>query len=172
MGTDLRVILGPPGLAAFDGAALDLSPRRTPAQRGTASGTTGFGSAGSEQGWLPEPPGASELSDLDTISERENIGQALILRLLTPKGALSSLGHVSYGSRLGELIGKNKTEALRGLCRAYLLEAIREEPRVADKPLAITFDPAQEQPSDFVVEIVVQPVSGGEPVSVSVQVVL
>jgi hypothetical protein len=170
LGTDLRVVLGPPGLAAYDASALDVRERRTPAQRSAAAASGE--DAALEQGFRPEPPGASELSDLDTIAGRHNVGQALILRLLTPKGALAPLGHASYGSRLGELIGKNKTEALRGLCRAYLLEAIREEPRVEDKPLAITFDPAREQPWDFVVEIVVQPVSGGEPVSVEVQVAL
>ncbi|GFG52572.1 hypothetical protein CQY20_09210 [Mycolicibacterium agri] len=176
LGTDLRVVLGPPGMAGYDGAALDLHSRPTPVQR--TPPRVGFGRpstprdsvTASGQGWQPEPPHAAELSDLDTISGRENVVQALILRLLTPKGSLAALGHASYGSRLGELIGQNKTPALRGLCRAYILEAVREEPRVENKPLAINFDPAREQPWDFVVEITVQPVSGGDPVALGLEV--
>lgn len=172
LGTDLRVVLGPPGMAAFDAAALDLRSRPRPPQRTAAR--AGFLRAPvappEPQGWQPEPPGALELADLDAITGRQNVAQALILRLLTPKGTLADLGHAGYGSRLGELIGQGKTEALRGLCRAYILEAVREEPRVADKPLAITFDPGREQPWDFVVEIAVQPVSGGDPVTLGLEV--
>lgn len=178
LGTDLRVVLGPPGMSAYDAAALDLRTRPTPPQR--VAPRPGFvrtppadpPADPRPQGWQPEPPGAGELTDLDTIGGRENVGQALMLRLLTPKGALAGLGHAGYGSRLGELVGQGKTEALRGLCRAYILEAVREEPRVQDKPLAITFDPAREQPSDFVVEIAVLPVSGGDPVALGLEVAL
>lgn len=173
LGTDLRVILGPPGMAAHDAAALDLRSRPTPVQR--TAPRPSFAAprpapADAPQGWNPEPAGATELTDLATITGRENVAQALMLRLLTPKGALTELGHARYGSRLGELIGQNKTEALRGLCRAYILEAVREEPRVEAKPLAINFDPAREQPWDFVVEITVQPVTGGDPVTLGLEV--
>ena len=87
LGTDLRVVLGPPGMAAHDAAALDLRTRRRSAPcrarpRGPAT------AAAEPQGWHAEPPGATELTDLDTIAGRENVAQALILRLLTPKGAL------------------------------------------------------------------------------------
>jgi phage baseplate assembly protein W len=175
LGTDLRVVLGPPGMAAYDAAALDLRSRPTTVQRTTANAVLGQpvpSTRAEAQGWQPEPAGANDLSDLDTITGRENLAQALILRLLTPKGALADLGHPGYGSRLGELIGKGKTEELRGLCRAYLLEAIRDEPRVENSPLAIVFDPAREQPWDFVVELVVQPVSGGDPVTLGLEVAL
>jgi phage baseplate assembly protein W len=174
LGTDLRVVLGPPGMAAYDAAALDLRSRPRPLQRATPR--PGFAAAAvpapptGPQGWHPEPPGATELADIDTITGRENVAQALMLRLLTPKGSLVDLGHAGYGSRLGELVGKGKTDALRGLCRAYILEAVREEPRVDTRPLAITFDPAREQPWDFVVEITVQPVSGGDPITLGLEV--
>ena len=174
LGADLRVVLGPPGMAAHDAAALDLRTRPTRVQR--IAPRAGFGAspaaAPAVQGWDAEPPGAAELSDLATIDGRENVAQALILRLLTPKGALGDLGHSEYGSRLGELIGRNKTDALRGLCRAYILEAVREEPRVESKPLAIAFDPARERQDDFFVEITVQPVTGGDPVALGLEVAL
>jgi phage baseplate assembly protein W len=175
LGTDLRVVLGPPGMSAHDAAALDLRTRPTRAQRTVARPSFAASRqdpAPSAQGWSPEPAGAAELTDLATISGDENLAQALMLRLLSPKGALSELGHAMYGSRLGELIGANKTEALRGLCRAYILEAVREEPRVQDKPLAIEFDPARERPDEFVVDVTVQPVTGGDPVTLGLEVAL
>jgi len=177
LGTDLRVMLGPPGLSAHDAASLDLrstpkpsqrAVRRTRGLRATPVGEPDHG----RQGWQPEPPNTTEILDLDAVTGRTNLAQALALRLLTPKGALASLGHANYGSRLGELVGQRKTEELRGLCRAYILEAVREEPRVEAKPLAITFDPQREAPWDFVVEIAVQPVAGGDPVSLGLEVAL
>lgn len=172
LGTDLRVILGPPGFGAHDASSVDIQPKLKPAQHVVRrpSGLRRQNEDTGEQGWLPEPPGAREVTDLDVLTGRENLAQALTLRLLTPKGALADLGHATYGSRLGELVGQRKTEALRGLCRAYILEAVREEPRVEAKPLAITFDPLREQPWDFVVEIVVQPVAGGAPVALGLEV--
>lgn len=174
LGTDLRVVAGPPGMAAHDAAGLDLRSRPTPVQH--AAPRPSFAavkpSTAASQGWQPEPDGVTELSDLDTVSGRENLAQAMILRLLTPKGALAELGHAGYGSRLGELIGQRKTEALRGLCRAYILETVREEPRVQDKPLAVEFDPAREHLDDFVVEITVVPTAGGDPVTLDLEVAL
>lgn len=175
LGTDLRVILGPPGFGAHDASALDLrrvprpSQRAVPRRRGLRAAPP---AEPEPQGWQPEPPAAAEVTDLDVVTGRETLAQALVLRLLTPKGALADLGHAGYGSRLGELIGQRKTEALRGLCRAYILEAVREEPRVEDKLLAIVFDPAREQPWDFVVEIAVRPVDGGDVVTLSLEVPL
>ena len=175
LGTDLRVVLGPPGMAAHNAAALDLRTRPTRVQRTTprpsfASPQAAAPQADASQGWNAEPTGASELTDLATITGRENVAQALMLRLLTPKGALGDLGHAGYGSRLGELIGQHKTEVMRGLCRAYILEAVREGPRVEDKPLAIAFDRAREHQDDFFVEISVQPVTGGDPVTLGLEV--
>lgn len=169
LGRDLRVLLGPPGLAAHDAEVLDLrvAPRPSRQRRPPAGGDAPTG-----QGFAPEPPGAAEVGDLATIEGRANVAQALTLRLLTPRGSLAALGHAEYGSRLPDLIGRRKTEALRGLCRAHILEAVRHEPRVADRPLAITFHPEQEPADAFVVEIVVQPVDGTDPVAVAVEVAL
>src|SRR5881394_1026881 len=57
----------------------------------------------------PNPPGIpyrDETVDLAMARGVENLQQALILRLLTPLGSLSDLGHAGYGSRLHELIGQ------------------------------------------------------------------
>src|SRR3954452_2888627 len=135
LGTDLVVV---PHLIAHDAAEIDLVPRvrQLPRRR-------------------PNEP--AQLTDLQTISERENLAQALILRLLTPRGTLAALGHAQYGSRLHEIIGYRKTEALRNLCRAYVLEVVAQEPRVEDKALELTFDPLAETATSFVFTVPVQP---------------
>jgi phage baseplate assembly protein W len=153
LGTDLAVVLGPPGMAAHDAAALDLRLAIKPAQRPTLPpGTPATGA----QGDRPEP-GTAEIADLATVSDRHNLAQALILRLLTPRGALAALGHATYGSRLHELIGESKTEALRARCRAFVLETVAAEPRVDDTAVAFAFDPLSEGPSEFRFTVAVRP---------------
>jgi phage baseplate assembly protein W len=171
LGRDLRVILDAAGFGAYDSEALDLRTRSRPPHGTAATSGQPHGKAGA-QGWAAEPADADRISDLDVIAGREAVAQALVLRLLTPRGSLAALGHATYGSRLGELIGENKTDALRGLCRAYILEAIREEPRVEQKPLSITFDIEREPLTAFAVQIVVQPVSGGDPLALGLEVTL
>ena len=68
--------------------------------------------------------------DLATVSGVENLSQALLLRLLTPRGALEILGHPEYGSRLSTLIGEPNTEANRNRAKLYVLEALAQEPRL------------------------------------------
>jgi len=171
LGRDLRVILDAAGFGAHDSESLDLRVR-TRGPLGTSLTSAPAHGLPDAQGWAAEPLGAVRISDLEVITGREAVAQALVLRLLTPRGALAALGHATYGSRLGELIGENKTEALRGLCRAFILEAIREEPRVEQKPLAIAFDVEREPLDAFVVQIVVQPVSGGDPLALGLEVTL
>jgi hypothetical protein len=61
----------------------------------------------------------------------ENLAQAVILRLLTPRGELAPLGHPDFGSRLHELIGQENNTARRNLAKLFILEALKLEPRVA-----------------------------------------
>jgi phage baseplate assembly protein W len=111
-----------------------------------------------------------EVTDLATRSDQENLAQALILRLLTPVGSLAALGHPSYGSRLHELIGQPKDSARRNLCRAFVLAAVADEPRVAPAAVAFAFDPAAERPDSFVFTVTVAPVAGGDPIGLTLQV--
>src|SRR5206468_3892931 len=105
---DLLVV---PGFVAHDAAALDLVPAVKPARaRGSIK------------------PGSTEAIDPATVDGRENLAQALVLRLLAPRGSLIALGHSAYGSRLHELVGQRKTDALRNLCRAFVLDAGAQEP--------------------------------------------
>ena len=68
--------------------------------------------------------------DLRTVSAVDNLEQALILRLLTPRGALAILGHPEYGSRLNTLIGELNSEPNRNRAKLYVLEALAREPRI------------------------------------------
>ena len=61
---------------------------------------------------------------------KENLAQAIILRLLTPRGELAALGHPEYGSRVHELIGGENTASRRNLLKLHILEALGHEPRV------------------------------------------
>jgi phage baseplate assembly protein W len=68
--------------------------------------------------------------DLAVVAGADNLSQALLLRLLTPRGALEALGHPAYGSRLHTLIGEPNTETNRNRARLFVLEVIAQEPRI------------------------------------------
>ncbi len=149
LGVDLAVI---PNMVAHDASALDLVLKtRLVRQR------------------LPGSD-ALQVSDLGLLSERENLAQALMLRLLTPRGTLAALGHATYGSRLHELIGEHKTAATRNLCRAFILEVVAQEPRVEDQAVEITFHPDEETLSSFVFTLAVKPLTGDAPIGLTLEV--
>lgn len=148
LGTDLVVA---PFLVAHDASAIDLTTRTHPLRGQSASGV-------------------SEVTDYETIVGRKNLAHALLLRLLTPRGSLSALGHAEYGSRLHELIGRNKTSALRDLCRAFVLEVVAQEPRVEDKAVEIVFDPLAETAESFVFSLGVRPLASDDPVILELEV--
>ena len=81
------------------------------------------------------------LTDLGVVSGRDNLGQAVILRLLTPRGELAALAHPEYGSRLNELVGRPNTATTRNLAKLYVLESLQMEPRIA-KVSSVTVEPA------------------------------
>ena len=74
----------------------------------------------------------SKAGDLQLVSGRENLGQAIMHRLLTRQGELAELGHPRYGSRLHELIGHPNTERTRELVRLYAKECVLQERRVKE----------------------------------------
>lgn len=160
LGTDLAVV---PGLVAHDAQALDLTARERPLTPLLRRLLAGHG--------LPEPPG-DRAADLQPIDERENLAQSLVLRLLTPRGSLAALGHRDYGSRLNELIGEHKTDALRNRCRAFVLECVAQEPRVEDEATELAFDPEREDAASFVFTLGVRPVAGGDPVTLGLELAL
>ena len=79
----------------------------------------------------PLPNGAGLRDDLGLVHGVDNLGQAVLLRLLTPRGELAALAHPEYGSRLHELIGRVNTETTRNLVKLFILESLKQEPRIA-----------------------------------------
>src|SRR6266852_3432830 len=84
--------------------------------------------AATDQRRVPKNP--DPLADLGIVSGLDNLGQAILMRLLTPKGELAALAHPEYGSRLNELIGSGNTATTRNLAKLYILESLKLEPRI------------------------------------------
>ena len=115
-------------------------------------------------------PYPTEPVDLDTAEGEEALRQALILRLLTPVGALTELGHAAYGSRLGELIGEENTETNRLRARAFVLQALAQERRVAevlDLRIGLPADGAGDR---IAISFRVRPVTGADPLTLGLEV--
>ncbi len=95
--------------------------------------------------------------DFVPIDGYENLAQAVILRLLTPRGELAALGHPEYGSRVHELIGQENNTTKRNLLKLFVLEALKNEPRV-DKVVELKVEPSPGQRSTVDVLLRVKPV--------------
>jgi phage baseplate assembly protein W len=109
--------------------------------------------------------------DFDRAAGPGALKQALVLRLLTPVGSLSELAHPDYGSRLGELIGEISTPFTRAKARAFVLEALAAERRVA-KVLAVDVRTAEGATDRLLIDVQVVAVGGGDPVSLGLEVAL
>ena len=70
------------------------------------------------------------VKDLGMVKGKPNLVQSLILRLKTERGELAGLGHPKYGSRHHKLIGEPNTENNRNLVKLFMLECLRQEPRL------------------------------------------
>ena len=105
------------------------------------------------------------LSDFGIVSGLDNLGQAIILRLLTPKGELAPLAHPEYGSRLHELIGSQNTNTTRNLAKLYILESLQLEPRV-QKVVQVIVTPAQGSRDRINIELAVLPAAATEVVRI------
>jgi phage baseplate assembly protein W len=95
----------------------------------------------------------------------ENLAQAVILRLLTPRGELAALGHPDYGSRVHELIGRENDGPRRNLLRLFILEALKAEPRI-DKVAELRVEPSPGTRSTVDVLLRVKPVAATELVTI------
>ncbi|CAM2065239.1 Conserved domain protein [Sulfidibacter corallicola] len=113
----------------------------------------------------PETGRPARLLDLGTVSGRTNLAQAVIVRLLTPRGELAALGHPEFGSRLHEIIGNRNSETVRHLARLYILESLQREPRIEEvTALRISAHPDIRDRID--VELAVRPVQSRDTVSI------
>lgn len=116
-------------------------------------------------------PHTGEISDAGAVAGRANLGQALVLRLLTRKGALTGLGHPEYGCRLLELIGELNNETTRNLARLFTIQAVQQEPRVKTLlDLAVTV--VADQPDTIRISFSVLPVDDKDPLALTLEVTL
>ena len=95
--------------------------------------------------------------DLATLSEADNLKQALLLRFLTKSGELAVLGHPDYGSRLYELLGRPNTETNRNRAKMFTLQALAAEPRVKEV-LAVTVTTAPADRSQINIRVSLRPI--------------
>lgn len=105
------------------------------------------------------------LNDLGLVQGRDNLAQAIIIRLLTPRGELTPLGHPNYGSRLHEIIGRQNTDTTRNFIRLYILESLRQEPRI-ENVVAVQVDPYENHRDLVNVLLKVQPI--GEATTITI----
>jgi phage baseplate assembly protein W len=114
------------------------------------------------QAWRSGAQSAALIEDFAVLTGRDNLVQAVLLRLLTPRGELTALAHPDYGSRLHEVIGLPNTDTTRNLVKLYILESLQQEPRIA-KTTDVSVEPDSVERDRVNVSIQVQPVG---PVSV------
>ena len=123
----------------------------------------------SERRTLPAAAGAHTLLDFTTVDGRENLAQAVVLRLSTPRGELTELGHPEYGSRLHELLGAPSSETRLGLAKLFVLEALAQEPRI-ERVVDVTVIPHDERLNErrHEVDIVItaQPIGAADVVTI------
>lgn len=98
----------------------------------------------------------------------DNLTQAIANRLKTRKGELAALGHPSYGSRHHELIGEPNVDRTRNLIKLYVLEALRDEPRI-EKVLSTTVKAEHDPPRETVrIEMSVRVLGSATPLNLVV----
>ena len=104
----------------------------------------------------------------------ENLAQALLLRLLTPRGSLAALGHAAYGSRLGELDRPAQDGgAAEPLSRVRVGSGRAGAARRDRRRSSSTSTSLRRQQHNFVFTLAVSPHAdhrGGDPVAISLEV--
>ena len=94
--------------------------------------------------------------------------QAVANRLKTRRGELASLGHAGYGSRHHELLGEPNVPRTRNLIKLYVLQALRDEPRI-EKVLRAEVRPEHDPPRESVrIELEVRVIGVATPVNLIV----
>lgn len=103
--------------------------------------------------------------DLDVISGRDLMIQAIQQRLATRKGELAHLGHPEYGSLLEEMVGEPNTEDTRAIIETLVRDCLKYEPRISMiESVVATTDPRY--PDVVNIDVVVRLRGSREPLSV------
>lgn len=102
--------------------------------------------------------------DLATLSDDDNLKQALLLRFLTPEGELAQLGHPTYGSRLYTLIGELNNDTNRNRAKVYMLQALAAEPRVQEVQ-SVTVTPNASDHTRIDIDVFLVPIHSDTPLN-------
>ena len=70
--------------------------------------------------------------DLETVTDEDNLAQAIINRLAADEGELYDLGHADYGSRLFEVIGEVNNKSTRQKLKVLIRECLFQESRIKE----------------------------------------
>jgi hypothetical protein len=106
--------------------------------------------------------------DLRQVSGRENLAQAILNRLLTRQGELSSLGHPDYGSRLYQLVGLPNNRRTQALAELYIRDSLASDSRIQEIINILISPPSRqaEKRNRLEMNIVVLPVDNEGPLTV------
>jgi phage baseplate assembly protein W len=99
--------------------------------------------------------------DLALVEGRNNLEQALMLRLLIHRGELEELGHPRYGSLVRDLLGEPLDRENLELLRRYVRQALKQDPRVDEVP-SIAVRVHEDMPGVVELEVTVVAASGEE----------
>lgn len=94
-----------------------------------------------------------------TVSGKDNLIQALTMRLIVYRGHLAELGHTRYGSRVADLIGEPLDRANLELLRRYVRQALKEDPRV-EEVTALTVSARADLPGAVDVRASIKAITG------------
>jgi len=100
---------------------------------------------------------ATRKGDFDTVTDADNLAQAIITRLSTDEGELHDIGHADYGSRLHEVIGEVNNNATRQRLKALVRECLVQEPRIVEVT-NINVLPDPNDPHRVDIEITILPI--------------
>jgi phage baseplate assembly protein W len=107
---------------------------------------------------IAQRAGGIARSDLALTEDADNLVQAVANRLKTRKGELAGLGHPDYGSRHHELMGEPNVERTRNLIKFFVLQALRDEPRI-ERVLRADVRAENAPPREIVrIELTIQPI--------------
>jgi phage baseplate assembly protein W len=106
--------------------------------------------------------------DIVAVGGRRNLMQALVLRLMTERGELAPLGLPEYGSRHHQLIGEPNTESNRARLKLYVLECLRQEPRVSSVTRVIVHAVSPGAREMVTIELTVIPIGDTHPLNLVV----
>ena len=100
---------------------------------------------------------ATKKGDFDTVTNADNLAQAIITRLSTDEGELHDIGHADYGSRLHEVIGEVNNKATRQRLKALVRECLVQERRIVEiNNISVLPDPGDPHRVD--IEITILPI--------------